>query len=468
MGQEVADHGVARLVVGGQFLLFARHDTALAFRAELDALDGFLELAHADALAVAAGSQQGGFIDRILDVGADEARRGLGQHDDVDGVGDGLAAQVDAEDGLAAAHVGPVDDDAAVETPRPQQRRVEDVRTVGGGQDDDVGVGVEAVHLDQNLVERLLALVVGTTQAGATLAADGVDLVNKNDTRAVPLGLLEQVAYAAGADADEHLDEFGAGDGEEGHTGLAGNGLGQQRLAGAWAADQQNALGDARAEGDKLLRLLQELDDLLQLFLGLVAAGHVLEADRGVVAGEHARPTLAERHGLIVRTLCLAEDEVKEANDEQSGQEDADEIEQAAPLAGPLVGDDRPVVAIIIAGDAIGGQDFFDGTDGADGCPRRWAIVGGVDDRHLAAVAGHKQLGHFVGLYLLRQLADRNVILRRRRGAIAPQNGCDCRPYQKVDEPPCQAGRIHVYASGYRRNSCLPILAAIGQEYKVP
>ena len=36
-------------------------------------------------------------------------------------------------------------------------------------------VALEAVHLDQQLVQRLLALVVATAEAGAALAADGVD-----------------------------------------------------------------------------------------------------------------------------------------------------------------------------------------------------------------------------------------------------------------------------------------------------
>jgi hypothetical protein len=64
-------------------------------------------------------------------------------------------------------------------------------------------------------------------------------------------GLLEQVAHPRRADADEHLDELAAGDREERHPGLAGHGLGQQRLAGAGRADQQHALGHARARGGR-------------------------------------------------------------------------------------------------------------------------------------------------------------------------------------------------------------------------
>ncbi len=80
---------------------------------------------------------------------------------------------------------------------------------------------------------------------------------------AVFLGRVEHVAHAAGADADEHLDELRAVDGKERHARLAGHRSGQQRLAGARRAHQQHALGHAGAESLELLRFLQELDDLL-------------------------------------------------------------------------------------------------------------------------------------------------------------------------------------------------------------
>ena len=77
------------------------------------------------------------------------------------------------------------------------------------------------------------------------------------------LGRVEHVADAAGAHADEHLDELRAADREERHAGLAGHGPAQQRLARARRAHQQNALGHAAAEPLELLRVLEELDDLL-------------------------------------------------------------------------------------------------------------------------------------------------------------------------------------------------------------
>jgi hypothetical protein len=42
---------------------------------------------------------------------------------------------------------------------------------------------LEAVHLGEDLVERLLALVVAAGDARAALPADGVDLVDEDDAR---------------------------------------------------------------------------------------------------------------------------------------------------------------------------------------------------------------------------------------------------------------------------------------------
>src|SRR6266567_2877542 len=47
------------------------------------------------------------------------------------------------------------------------ESRVEDVGPVRGGDDDHVRVGVEAVHLDENLVEGLLAFVMRAAEPGA-------------------------------------------------------------------------------------------------------------------------------------------------------------------------------------------------------------------------------------------------------------------------------------------------------------
>jgi hypothetical protein len=135
---------------------------------------------------------------------------------------------------------------------------------------------------------------VATAETGATLAAHRVDLVDEDDARAVLLGLLEQVAHPRGADADEHLDEVGAGDREERHPGLTGDRAGQQRLAGSRRAVEQHALGDLGAQRLIPAGVLQEVLDLVELLDRLVDAGDIGEGGLRHVFGELLGTRFAE------------------------------------------------------------------------------------------------------------------------------------------------------------------------------
>ena len=239
---------------------------------------------------------------------------------DVDLLRERLAARVDLEDLRAPLAVRPVDDHLAVEAARPQQRRVEDVGPVRGGDQDDVVLHLEAVHLDQQLVQRLLALVVAAAEAGAAVTADGVDLVHEDDAGRVLLGLLEEVTHARGADADEHLDEVRARDREERHAGLAGDRAREQRLAGAGRAVEQHALRDPGAERLELLRVLEELLDLLQLLDRFVDACDVAERDLRRVDRQPFGARLAEAHHARAAALDRVHQEYPEREQQDEGQ----------------------------------------------------------------------------------------------------------------------------------------------------
>jgi len=109
---------------------------------------------------------------------------------------------------------------------------------------DDAFVGFEAVHFHQQLVQGLFALVVSAAQAGTTLTADGIDLVNKDDAGSVFLALFEEIADAACAHAYEHFHEIRARNGEEGYCGFTGNRAGQESFARSRGTDQEHALGN--------------------------------------------------------------------------------------------------------------------------------------------------------------------------------------------------------------------------------
>ena len=304
-----------------------------AARAADHPVDRLLQRGVGDQRAVLAGGEQRGLVDHVGQVGAGHADGALGQRQEVDVGRERLALGVHGQDGLPAREVGRADRDLPVEPARPQQRRVQDVRPVGGGDQDDAALGVEAVHLDQQLVQRLLALVVPAAHAGAALPADGVDLVDEDDARRVLLGLLEQVAHPGGADADEHLDEVRAGDRVERHAGLAGDRAGQQRLAGAGRAVEQHALGDLGAERLVAGRVLQEVLDLVELLDGLVGAGHVGELGLRHVLGQLLGLGLAERHHLVAAALGV----VHHPEQDEQHQAERDQVDQHRGQEGLLV-----------------------------------------------------------------------------------------------------------------------------------
>ncbi len=220
------------------------------------------------------------------------------------------------------------------------------------------------------------------------MAADGVDLVDEDDAGARLLRLLEQVAYAGGADADEHLDEVGAGDREERHARLARGRAREQRLTGAGRAVEQDALRDARAERLELLRVLEELLDLLKLLDRLVRAGDVLVRDLRRVGGHPLGAALAEAHHLRAAALHLVHEEDPEADQEHERQEAREERPPSA-RADPLrVELDVVLLEHLLVGDL--------------------GLRGRVVDLHLLAGVEHRGDGLAVGRE--RDLADVSLL----------------------------------------------------------
>ena len=125
---------------------------------------------------------------------------------EIDVLGKADVARVDEQGLVAPLQIRAVDNDAAVEAARAQQGLIQNFGAVRRREDHDALRGIEAVDLGKQLVQGLLALVVAA-EAAVTAAADGVDLIDKDDSRGDLAGLLEQIAHTARADADEHFHE---------------------------------------------------------------------------------------------------------------------------------------------------------------------------------------------------------------------------------------------------------------------
>ena len=178
-------------------LFLGGDDFVLAFQTADYAVDGGEEILTLDAALVVAGGYEGRLVADVGYVCARESRGLLGEERPVEVRVELEVAQVHVEYLLALLHVGQADLYLSVEASGAHERLVEYVGAVRRREHDDTCIGLEAVHLGEQLVECILTLVVaresGILAAGA---AYGVDFVDEDYAGGFLLGLLEEVAHA--------------------------------------------------------------------------------------------------------------------------------------------------------------------------------------------------------------------------------------------------------------------------------
>ncbi len=202
------------------------------------------------------------------------------------------------EDRLAPGAVGKVDHHAPVEAPGAQEGAIEDVGLVGGGEEDDPLAAGEAIHLGEDLVERLLLLARPADRHLPARPPDGVELVDEDDGGRLLARLLEEVAHARRSHADDHLHELRAAEREEGDPRLARHRAREQCLSRARRPDKQDTFRGGAAQPCVLGGIAQEIDDLDQFVLRLVDPGDVGKGDASFGRlVETARGALAQPSG---------------------------------------------------------------------------------------------------------------------------------------------------------------------------
>ena len=188
--------GVPSLVpCGGGFFPFA-HGHAAAFLAPAHLVAGFFEFAHGDGLETFSRGEECSFVKNIRQFRAGVSGRATGQHGKGYAFGDFHLFGMHFKDFFAAFHIGQRHRHLPVEATWTQERRVEDIRAICGGNNDDAFLGIEAVHFYEELVERLLTLVVSTAHAVSAMATHGVDFVNEHQAGCGFFPLLEHIANA--------------------------------------------------------------------------------------------------------------------------------------------------------------------------------------------------------------------------------------------------------------------------------
>jgi len=221
-----------RLMIGYGLFLVDRDDFVLFLQSAHNAVHSIQKILPGDALMTFAGGDQGRFVTHIGNIGTRKSGSLLGQETHLHILIEFQRLQVHIEDFGPFVQIGEFHVNLAVETAGTHQRPVEDIGPVGGRQHNYPAVGIESVHFREQLVEGVLTLVVGA-EIGVPSAGppNGVNLVDKNNTGRLFLGLLEEIPYPRSPYPYKHLHKIGTRHGKEGHVGLTGHCLGQQGLS---------------------------------------------------------------------------------------------------------------------------------------------------------------------------------------------------------------------------------------------
>ncbi len=278
MGQGSGYEGVTGFVVSYHFALPVVHLYPGANESHQNSVARLFNVHHFDCIAVLTRGDLGAHIQQIFQVGTAEAGYALGNTAHIHRFAEGFLLGVDIEDCQPVFQGGEIDGNFPVKTSGALQCGVQDIRTVGGGDHDGAGVLFKAVQLREELVEGLFPLVVSAAEAGAAVAADGIQFVDKDNTGSGVTGVFEHIADARSTDTDKHLHEVGTAGAVEGDAGFTGNSSGYQSLSGTGSADKKNAPARAGAEFVVFFRVLEEVDDVYDLLFCRIEAGDIAES----------------------------------------------------------------------------------------------------------------------------------------------------------------------------------------------
>ena len=294
-------------------------------------------------LSLARGEQRR-LVDEVGEVRSGETGGARGDDLEVHAAADLHRLDVDPQDVFAPADVRLVHQHLAVEAAGAEQGRVEHFGAVGRPHDDDALAGVEAVHLGQQLVERLLALLVAAHR--------------RSGSRTLPSASSSSMKTMHGALASAWANRSRTRDAPT-PTNISTNSeplrLKNGTLASPATARASSVLpvpGGPTSSTPFGIRppmlvyffgVLRNSTISFSSSFGLVDAGDVIEAHLDVVVGVDLGLAARERHDAPFRAAHPAEEERPERDEEQDRDDPAKHL--AHPAAGDLaaVGDAVPL-----------------------------------------------------------------------------------------------------------------------------
>ena len=159
MVQSSRNHSMPALMVRGVAQLAQRHTVRPAPRTGHHTVDRLIDSPVVNKVCIRTGCKQSSLIKHICQISTGETRGTYGNCVQINIRDKRLALGMDFQDRFTPGKIRGLHGYLAVETPRAHKRRIQDIRPVGGSDNDQVCIVLETVHFHQKLVEGLFTLI---------------------------------------------------------------------------------------------------------------------------------------------------------------------------------------------------------------------------------------------------------------------------------------------------------------------
>ena len=211
---------------------------------------------------------------------------------------------MDHKDLFSALDIRASHTDFTVKSSRTEDRRIQNIHTVGRCHYDDSFIYSKTIHLYKKLVQRLLSLIVAAAHTGSSLTGYRIDLINKDDARCMTLALFKKISYTGSTDTNKHLHEIGSGNGEKRNSGLSCNCLREKSFTCSRRAHKDHSFRDPGTYLGILLWGFQEIHHFLQILLLLLKTCNILERYFLIIRGRHPGSAFSKVHHLRIASAA--------------------------------------------------------------------------------------------------------------------------------------------------------------------
>ena len=264
------------LMIGyDQLLLIGKHPVFLLITSD-NHLNTLLKVSLGSKLPAVTDSTKSCLVYNIGKLCTGSAGCCLGNFIETDTVCDFDLSGMDFQDFLTSFQIRKFYRNTSVKTTWTQEGRVQGIRTVGSSQDHNSLGAVKSIHLCKQLVQSLLTFIVSTCEASAvTFLTNGINLINKYNTRCLLICLFKQITNLGSTHAHKHFHKFRTGNREKRYFCFSCNCLGEQCLTCTRRSYKKGALGHGCSNLRVFLWIVKIIYNFRKKLFRLVLTCHI-------------------------------------------------------------------------------------------------------------------------------------------------------------------------------------------------